>query len=199
MTGRIYAVVLAAGRSSRFDGAKLTRDLGGKPLLQYSLTAAQATFPGNVLLVAGHEAEAIIESSGVLANRVVVNPDYSAGQGSSIAVGVRTCRDDADAVVIMLADQPLVTPWILERLAADWTGGDQHIVASDYGDSLGPPVLFGKGAFDQLSELDGDHGARSVIRSGQFDVATIPVGRTGFDVDTPEDLEVVSQLFSAEK
>jgi len=199
VAGEIVAVVLAAGHSSRFDGTKLTRDLGGKPLLHYSLTAARAAFPGNVLLVAGHEAEAIIESSGGLANRVVVNPDYSAGQGSSIAVGVRACRNDADAVVIILGDQPLVTAEILERIAADWTGGDKHIVASDYGDSLGPPVLFGKGAFDQLCGLDGDQGARSVIRSGEFDVATIPVGRTGFDVDTPQDLEIVSQLLSAEK
>jgi len=197
--GNIYAVVLAAGRASRFDGDKLTRRLGGKPLLHYSLTAAQAAFPGRVLLVAGHEPEAIIESAGGLATQVVINPDYTAGQGSSIAVGVRACRDDADAVVIMLADQPLVTPEILEQLATNWTGDDRHIVASDYGDSQGPPALFGKEAFDQLCALDGDHGAKSLIRSRDFDVITVAVGPAGFDVDTPQDLEVVSQLISAEK
>jgi len=199
MAGEIYAVVLAAGRASRFDGDKLTRSLGGKPLLHYSLTAAQAVFPGRVLLVAGHEPEVIIESSGGLATQVVINPDYLAGQASSIAVGVRACRDDADAIVIMLADQPLVTPDILKRLAAEWTGNDDHIVESTYGDSQGPPVLFGKDAFDQLCELDGDRGAKAVIQSGKFEVTSIAAGSAGFDVDTPKDLEVESQLLSAEK
>ena len=80
-----------------------------------------------------------------------------------------------------------------------WNGREKHIVASDYGDSQGPPVLFGKGAFDRLCELGGDHGARKVIQSGVFDVATIAVGSLGFDIDTPLDLKAASQLLSAEK
>ncbi len=199
MKGSLYAVVLAAGRSTRFDGRKLTQDLDGRPLLQHSLAAAQAAFPDRVLLVAGHESEAIIESSGGLADAVVVNPRYSEGQGSSIAVGVSACRDDAAAIVIMLADQPLVTPDVLDQLVEGWTGDENHIVASDYGGSVGPPVLFGKGAFDQLCDLGGDRGAKMVIQSGQFDVATIAVGSLGFDVDTPQDLETATQLLSAEK
>lgn len=194
-----YAVVLAAGRATRFGGEKLTRKLGGRPLLQHSLAAAQAAFPGRVLVVVGHEAEAVIESSGDLANVVVVNPNYSDGQGSSIAAGVRACRDDAAAIIIMLADQPLVTAEVLEQLAAAWNGGENHIVASDYGDSQGPPVLFGRGTFDRLCELDGDHGAKKIINSGVFDVTTVAVGSLGFDVDTPPDLEAASQLLSAEK
>jgi molybdenum cofactor cytidylyltransferase len=195
----IYAVVLGAGRSTRFDGAKLTQDLGGKPLLQHSLTAAQATFPGRVILVVGHSSGSVTELSGGLADTVVINPDYSTGQGSSIAIGVSACRDDADAIVIMLADQPLVTPDVLRQLVEGWTGDENHIVASDHGDSMGPPVLFGAGTFDQLCNLGGDRGAKKVIQSGQFDVATIAVGSLGFDVDTPKDLETAAQLLSAEK
>jgi molybdenum cofactor cytidylyltransferase len=197
--GSIYAVVLAAGRSTRFDGKKLIQDFGGRPLLQHSLAAAQAAFAGRVVLVAGHESGTIIASSGGLADRVVINTRYSEGQGGSIAAGVRACRDDAAAIVVMLADQPLITTNTLAKLVASWTGKDQHIVASDYGDSQGPPVLFGKGAFDQLCELGGDHGARKVIQSGDFDVATIAVGSLGFDIDTPQDLEAASQLLAAEK
>lgn len=199
MEGSIYAVVLAAGRSTRFDGRKLTRDLDGRPLLQHSLAAARTAFPGRVVLVAGHDAETIIESSGGLADVVAVNPRYSEGQGSSIAVGVSACRDDAAAIVVMLADQPLITPDVLDQLVEGWTEDENHIVASDYGDSKGPPVLFGAGAFDQLCDLGGDRGAKKVIQSGQFDVATIAVGSLGFDVDTPKDLETATQLLSAEK
>ena len=199
MANEIYAVVLAAGHAARFDGAKLTQVLGGKPLLQYSLASAQSAFPGRVLLVAGHDAETIIESSDGLADVVVINPDYSSGQGSSLAVGVSACRDDADAVVIMLADQPLVTTDALEKLFGAWTGDENHIVASDYEGSPGPPALFGRGTFDQLCGLTGDSGAKKVIQSGQFDVASVAIGPLGLDVDTPQDLETAAQLLSAEK
>ncbi len=192
-------MVLAAGRSTRFDGKKLLQDFGGRPLLQHSLAAAQAAFPGRVVLVVGHASETIIASSGGLADRVVINTRYSEGQGGSLAAGVRACRDDAAAIVVMLADQPLITTSTLAKLVASWTGKKQHIVASDYGDSRGPPVLFGKDAFDQLCELDSDHGARKVIQSGDFDVAAIAVGSQGFDIDTPQDLKVASQLLAAEK
>lgn len=199
VNSKIYAVVLAAGCSSRFDGKKLTQKLGDKPLLQHSLSAAHSVFPGRVLLVVGHDSETIIEASGGLADRVVVNPGYAAGQGSSLAIGARACRDDADAIVIMLADQPFVTPDALEQLVGGWSGNNMHVVASDYGDSRGPPVLFGKGTFAQLCELSGDQGAKKVISSGAFDVSTIAVGSLGFDVDTPEDLKAANQRLLAEK
>ena len=192
-------MVLAAGRATRFDGAKLTQDLDGRPLLQHSLAAAQAAFPGRVVLVVGHSSGSVTELSGGLADIVVVNSNYSSGQGSSIAVGVNACRDDAAAIVIMLADQPLVTSGVLDQLVEGWTGDENHIVVSDYGGSQGPPVLFGKGAFDHLCGLTGDSGAKKVIQSGQFDVATIAVGSLGFDVDTPKDLETAAQLLSAER
>lgn len=199
MNNKIFAVVLAAGKAARLGGEKLTHELRGKPLLQYSLSAARTSFPGRVVLVVGHDADSVVESSGELADVVVVNPDYSSGQGSSIATGVSACRDAADAIVIMLADQPLVTADALDQILGCWTGDDRHIVASDYGDSLGAPVLFGKGAFDQLCGLDGDTGAKRVIQSGQFDVTEMAIGTLGFDVDTPQDLETAAQLFSEEK
>jgi molybdenum cofactor cytidylyltransferase len=198
-TANINAVVLAAGRSTRFDGAKLSQDLGGRPLLQHSLAAAQATFPGRVILVVGHSSGSVTELSDGLADVVVVNPDYSSGQGSSLAVGVGACRNDADAIVIMLADQPLVTTDALNQIIGAWTGDKDHIVVSDYGGSQGPPVLFSKGAFDHLCGLTGDSGAKKVIQSGQFDVASVAIGPLGLDVDTPQDLETAAQLLSAEK
>jgi len=199
VTKEIYAVVLAAGHAARFGDSKLTQTLGDRPLLQHSLAAAQAAFPCRVVLVVGHSSGSVTELSGGLADLIVFNPDYSTGQGSSIVCGVSACRDDADAIVIMLADQPLVTTHALDSLVGGWTGDENHIVASDYEGSPGPPVLFGKGAFDQLCDLGGDYGAKKIIQSGQFDVATLPIGPLGFDVDTPEDLETAAQLLSAEK
>ena len=199
MTHRIYAVVLAAGHSTRFAGGKLTQLLDGKPLLQHSLAAAQRVFPGSVVLVTGHDSESIVESSAGLADTVVFNQDYASGQGSSLAAGVNACRSDADAVVVMLADQPLIDEDTLKRLTSHWNSNDEQVVVSDYGSAEGPPALFGRGCFDHLCALSGDAGAKSVIRSGRFDVATIDIGCRGLDVDAPEDLQVASQFLSAEK
>lgn len=199
MEKKTYAVVLAAGHSTRFDGGKLTQLLNGKPVLRYSLTAAQNVFPGRVVLVTGHDSGSVTELSGDLADVVKFNPDHSLGQGSSLATGVKACRDDADAIVVMLADQPLVNEDTLKALVRSWNQEDEQIVASDYGNALGPPVLFGKGSYDQLCGLSGDAGARSVIRSGQFDIATVNIGSRGLDVDTPQDLQTASQFLSVEK
>lgn len=199
MADAIYAVVLAAGRSTRFDGRKLTQVLHGKPLLQYALAAAQAAFPGKVVLVTGHDANSVVESSGDLADTVVFNPDYASGQGSSLAIGAKACLNDADAIAVMLADQPLVNEDTLRQLVGCWNQDDRQIVVSDYGDAEGPPALFGKGSFEQLGNLTGDAGAKSVIRSGQFDVAKLDIGSRGLDVDTSLDLQAASQVLSPEK
>lgn len=194
-----YAIVLAAGRSTRFDGGKLTHAFAGKPLLQHALTAAQAAFPGKVVLVTGQDADSVVNAAGNLADHIVFNPDYASGQGSSLAIGARACRDDADAIVVMLADQPLVDAATLERLVSCWGQDPKQIVVSDYGDALGPPALFGRACFDLMSELTGDSGARSIIRSGQFDVVKLSIGSRGFDVDTPQDLQAANQRLSAKK
>ncbi len=199
MTERIYAIVLAAGRSTRFGDKKLTQALGGRPLLQHSLAVAQAALPGNVVLVTGHDEDSIATASGDLADIVVHNPEYDSGQGRSLATGVKACRNNADAIVIMLADQPLVSKDTIEQVVSGWTGNENHIVVSDYGGSQGPPALFGKHAFDDLCALDGDQGAKKIIQSGRFDVATVAIGSLGLDVDTPQDLETAAQLLSAEK
>ncbi len=199
MENKIYAVVLAAGHSTRFDGGKLTQPLNGKPLLHYSLTAAQSAFPGRVVLVVGHKSGAVTELAGNLADLVIFNPDYSSGQGSSLAAGVKACRDDADAIVVMLADQPLVSEDTLKALVKCWNRKAGQIVASDYDNAMGPPVLFGMGSYDQLCNLTGDSGAKSIIRSGEFDVVTVDIAARGLDVDTPQNLQTASQFLSAEK
>lgn len=199
MAYRVYAVVLAAGSSTRFDGKKLLQDLCGKPLLHYSLSAAQEGLPGNVVLVAGHDARGIIKCGKNLADIVAVNSDYSSGQGTSVATGVSACREFADAVIILLADQPFVTADTLARLIEAWSGTDDRIVVSDYGETQAPPVLFGRGTFDRLCALAGDQGAKSLLRSGAFDVVKVAPGSPGIDIDTPEDLARASQTLSAEK
>jgi len=189
----IRACVLAAGTSTRFGGTKLVQHLRGKPLVQYALLAAQGACEGCVTLVVGHDAEAVVAAAAGLSDKVVVNSEHQLGIGTSIAAGTRACRDGADAILIVLADQPLVTTAHLNELKDSWSGADDEIVTSSFEGVVSPQILFPKNAFDALCELSGDTGAKKILSSDAFHVRSIDFPPAGLDVDTPQDLQHLDQ------
>ena len=191
MASNIHCVVLAAGKSQRYGRTKLLEKLDGKPLLQHALDTAQAACPGRVCLVTGQDSDAILGAARELADLVAHNPDFETGIGSSIRCGVKACRDRADAVLIILADQPLVTGAHLSELIATWDGNVNSIIASAYADTRGPPILFGSTHFDDLEKLQGDTGARQVLRDNYEAVLSVNFEPARFDIDTPTDLETL--------
>ena len=192
-TPRIRACVLAAGLSSRFGATKLVHKVRGQPLVQHALEAAQETCHGQVTLVVGHDAEAIQTAAGGLFDSVVTNDQYQDGIGSSIATGIRACRNGADAILVILGDQPLVTGEHLANIIAAWTGNESEIIATLFDDISCPPILFPRGAFDALSALSGDLGAREVLKNNKFDIRTVEFPPAQYDVDTPEDLQRIDR------
>jgi CTP:molybdopterin cytidylyltransferase MocA len=80
----------------------------------------------------------------------------------------------------------------LRALIDTWSGADSEIVATAFSGTLGPPVLFPRGAFAALSGLSGDKGAKSVLQDPRFDVRTIPFEDAAIDIDTPGDLERIA-------
>jgi molybdenum cofactor cytidylyltransferase len=189
----IHVCVLAAGTSTRFGATKLVQTLRGKPLLQHALIAANGVCPNRVNLVVGHDQQAVLDACGDLADQIIVNSDYRSGLGTSIAAGVRSCRASADAILIMLADQPLITAEHLETLIEQWSGAENEIVASRFDATYGPPILFPSGAFDALSRLTGDGGAKSLLTNGEFVVRSVGISAAGVDVDTPASLHELDQ------
>jgi molybdenum cofactor cytidylyltransferase len=189
----ISACVLAAGKASRFGASKLTEELRGKPLVQHAILAARNGCDGRIHLVVGHDQLSVIESSAGLVDTVVVNDDYQTGIGSSIAAGVRVCRDDSDAILILLADQPLITASHVANLINTWTVADNEIVTSSFDGITCPPILFPKNAFDALSRLRGDTGAKDLLADNAFTVKQIDFPAAAIDIDTPEDLQVLDQ------
>jgi molybdenum cofactor cytidylyltransferase len=189
----IHVCVLAAGTSSRFGVTKLTQTLNGLPLLQHALIAATGACPERVTLVVGHDQQAVVAASGDLADRTIINDDYRSGMGSSIATAVRTCRKNADAILILLADQPLITAPHLNELIERWSGRNTEIVASHFDGTLGPPILFPSGTYDALGALAGDKGAKSVLTSSDYDVTSVDIPEAGIDVDSPETLRALDR------
>ena len=186
---RVAAVILAAGGSSRYGGAKLLASLEGKPLLQHVLDAANASTLAEVLLVIGHTADEILAVIRLGRARVVVNPDWASGQASSLRAGLRAASG-ADAVVVVLGDQPRVTTTLLDTLVERQRVTDSVAVVSSWKGQRSPPTLLHRDLWSALEPLTGDIGARAVL-AGRSDVAVLEVsGSLGSleDVDRPDDL-----------
>ena len=150
--GDVFAVVLAAGTASRFGRTKQLEVLEGKTLVGRAMSVARSVCGIRSVLVVGHDSGPVVDAAGEL-GYVVVNDHYEDGIGGSIAAAVRAVSHVADAILLTLADQPLVTAAHLESLIEAWSGDDDEIVATSFADALGPPVLFPPGAFGTLSKI----------------------------------------------
>ena len=124
-----------------------------------------------------------------LFDEAVYNPAFADGLGSSIAAGVRHCRGRAEAVLLLLADQPLIDGAYLEKLIGKWCSSDADIIMSEYNDTIGPPAIFSKSTFESLAVLSGDEGARPIVKSGRYNIATMGEQIENPDIDKPEDLQ----------
>jgi molybdenum cofactor cytidylyltransferase len=185
---RTALVLLAAGRSRRFDGDKLAEPFLDKPLAYHVVTALEnVPFLTRIAVVSDTSLD-----FAALGYRVEENPDPSRGQARSLCHGVMVAKEaGADAVLVALADMPRVTAAHIYRLF-DAADGLDSIVASSNGAQPCPPALFGSHLFDQLLDLEGDQGARELIRRGHH-VVTSPAELV--DIDTRADLEELRQLY----
>ena len=184
----MFAAVLAAGASRRFGSNKQVELIGGQPLVRHAAGLARETCGNRSVLVTGYEIAIVAAAAGGGAQFLVVNERYADGIGGSIALAANSVAHVADALVLLFADQPLVTASHLRALIDGWSGADDEIVATGFSGTTGPPVLFPRGAFAALGKLSGDRGARSVLRDPAFDVRVIPCEAAAIDIDTPSDL-----------
>lgn len=186
---RVTVVILAAGGSSRYGGPKLLASLEGKPLVQHVLDAANATTFEEVILVVGHAADELLAAVRLGRARSVANADWASGQASSLRAGLRAAAA-ADAVIVLLGDQPRVTPALLDALVERQRTTDSVAVVSSWNGQRSPPTLLRCELWPALEALTGDVGARDVL-ARRDDVAVLDVsGSLGslVDVDRPDDL-----------
>ncbi|MDE3112059.1 MAG: nucleotidyltransferase family protein [Chloroflexota bacterium] len=187
---RVAAVVLAAGASSRFGGHKLLAPLDGLPLLQHVLDAANGAAVDEVVVVLGHAADEVRASVRLGRARVVVNADHALGQSTSLRAGIAAVPA-ADAAVVLLGDQPRVTPALVDALVARQEATGAAAVISSWNGRHSPPTLLRRELWPALSTITGDVGARELLAGRRDDVAVLevtPVLGGLDDVDSPDDL-----------
>lgn len=184
----VFAVVLAAGCASRFGRTKQLEVVDGAALVRRAAELAREACGNNTILVTGHDCTAVANAAGDAARFLVINDRHTEGLGISIATAARTVSHAADAILLMLADQPLITVSHLQALMKTWSGADDEIVATSFSGTMGPPVLFPRNAYPDLARLTGDRGARSVLQDKSYTMKTIKFEDAQVDIDTPIDL-----------
>ncbi|MCY3932300.1 MAG: nucleotidyltransferase family protein [Acidobacteria bacterium] len=167
MTGPVSGVVLAAGLATRFDaGADKPKQLyrvGGESLVRRACRAALASALGEVILVTGHAAGSVRSEVADLDLRVVHNPSYADGQSGSVRCGLAAVSDAAEGAMFLPIDQPGLDATVIDRLLNVFDGPDSIVVPTFRG-RRGAPVTFGRDWFAHLEGLQGDEGARPLLR-----------------------------------
>ena len=186
---RYFAVVLAAGRSRRFGANKQLQVLNGQPLVRHAAALARAVCGKNTLLIVGHEWRRVVAAADQQCQFVAINENYDDGIGTSIAVAAKSLAHTADCMLILLADQPLISEDHLNALLSAWSGDDQEIVATAFAGTQGPPVLMPRAAFSELAMLEGDTGARKLLENPDFQLTTVWFDPAAIDIDSPDDLD----------
>lgn len=190
---KVAGIVLAAGMSRRLGRPKQLLRLGERPIVQHVVETALASSLDEVIVVLGAHAADVRTALDGIPVRFVINERYEAGQGTSLAAGV-AAAGDADAVVVLLGDQPGVKASTIDAVVAARREQDASIVMAAYDDGRGHPVLFGREHFASLLDLSGDSGGREIIRQRPDRVVTVPVdGATPADIDTEDDWRAMEQ------
>jgi molybdenum cofactor cytidylyltransferase len=188
---QVAAVVLAAGGSSRMRVPKQLLPVDGRPMVRRVTEAACAAGLAQVVVVVGAHAEAVAQTLAGLAVEVVVNDAWAAGMSTSVQAGLRRLRPDIRAVVVMLADQPALTPDLIRTLVTRYQDTEALIIAPFHKGRRGNPVLFDRALFPELLAVEGDRGGRQIIVRHQDQVERVEVDEmvVMMDIDTRQDYE----------
>jgi molybdenum cofactor cytidylyltransferase len=201
---RIGAVILAAGKSSRFragggsDPTKLVAKLDGKPIVRRVVEAALAAKARPIVVVTGYARDSVEAAIADCDVSLAFNPKFASGLASSLSVGLSAMPRDVVGALVLLGDMPLIEPRLVNALIEAFLAREGALAAIPLTEGQrGNPVLLGRGLFEAAMRLKGDEGARKLIGAlNEAELVEVEVSymRVTFDVDTPEDLAAAQRL-----
>ena len=205
---RIAAVVLAAGRASRFRAAggaeetKLVAKLDGKPIVRRVVEAALTSRARPVIVVVGHARGAVEAALAGSTATLAFNRDFDTGIASSLRIGLAATPAEADGAVVLLGDMPNVAPGLIDDLIGAFEAQPTARAVTPIREGRrGNPVLIARALFEQAMRLVGDEGARRLLVAldprAVIDIAAAT--DVSFDVDTPDDLALARRVKKSEQ
>lgn len=185
-------IIVAAGSASRFGGIKQLLHFNNKSLLQHAIDEALASGAAQVIVVTGANTNAIEKEITLHEARLIVNNNWTEGMAAGIVAGVRAAIDfdyNVQNIIISVCDQPFISASLFRDLFEALEQNAKHIVAAAYSDTVGTPALFTQKYFDALLALQGDEGAKKILRANPNDLITIAFPQGNIDIDTKEDYQ----------
>lgn len=187
-------LLLAAGGGRRFGGPKALATFGGRLLVERGVALLRRGGADPVVVVLGAHAARVRSVAELDWAQVIVNPDWATGLGSSLRAGLAALEGSAPAVVVALADQPLVGAEAVARVISAWHDGARVAVATYEGRQANPVLLDAMVWQDVAVAAAGDQGARGYLRAHPEFVVAVGCDGTGSpdDIDMPEDLAALA-------
>lgn len=177
--------------STRMGRPKQLLKLGNKTLIRVITENVMASTVDEVLVVTGyleHEVSAAINGLPV---KIIYNPNYEQGQGTSLALGVKAIDVKASAILVFMSDQPLISPELIDMIIGEFKKRRCVALRPTYKGIPGHPVMLSSSLSLELKALKGDEGARQILKKLGSDAVYLPVQDEAviFDVDTLENYE----------
>ena len=193
-------IILAGGSSTRFGRPKQLLKLQGKYLLDYVLNAALESELNQVVLVLGHDHQNILRALETRTAperlQVVINHRYLEGQSRSLQAGLQKIRQAFPAVMFLLGDQPMLDSNAIDHILDRFRHSEKDICVPVCKGKRGNPTIFKRVLYDQLMAIEGDIGARDIIRANPERVLYIELDDPlcFFDIDSQKDFENLQSL-----
>lgn len=174
---------------------KLLLKIAGKPILQWSVENVLNSQVAETFVVVGEDFGKMKEHLKQFDVCVVHSQDYKSGMSASLKAGINALSPDTEGALVLLADQPNLKPHTINRFLESFENSGKKIVVGRYQQITGNPVLFHRDFFPELLRLQGDVGARSLLRRLPDEIATveIPLDQC-LDIDTMEDFKKMKIL-----
>lgn len=191
----ISAIILAAGMSTRMGFPKQLLELGNRTLLRIVTENVLASAVDEVMVVTGCREDEVSAAIKDLPVKIIINQQYEQGQGSSLALGVRTTNVKTTAFLVFMCDQPLISPSLINTVIREFKERSSLALRPIYHGLPGHPVIFSSSLSSEMEALKGDEGARHILKKLGNKVDYLPVQDEAviLDVDTPESYEKLKQ------
>ena len=184
----ISAILLAAGESKRMNGEnKLTKNINGKPLIKRSVQNILDSSIDEIIIIIGYQSEIIkniINKNKKI--KFIFNNDYKSGMASSIKIGINNLSKKTEAFFICLGDMPMINKKIYNQLIKHKK--NKEIIVPTYKNQQGNPVLFSILMKDEIMNIEGDSGAKKILKKNKDKILNLETNDLGIlkNYNTPD-------------
>lgn len=194
---QVPLILLAAGESRRMGTPKQLLTYKGSTLIHHAVTEAVKSNCEPIIVVLGANSDRISPEINSLTVHITDNHQWQQGMSVSIATGINTLLEmniDFDAIIVALADQPLLTSPVYDRLVETYYQNETKAVACNYSDTFGVPALFDRTLIPELLKMKQKGGAKQLLNRYCDRALNLDLPEAAIDIDTPVDYQKLLKL-----